>query len=57
MADAMDVHLFKGTPMQPLEKSHVLNLHCGLKALAAPAVGRRDRFPDQSFADLVVAAE
>ena len=57
MADPMDVHLFKGAPMQALEKSHVLNLHCGLKALATPAVGRRDRFPDQSFADLVVAAE
>ena len=57
MADAVNVHLFKGAPMQALEKSHVLNLYRGLKALAAPAVGSRDRLPDQSFADLVVAAK
>ncbi len=57
MADAVNVHLFKGAPMQALEKSHVLNLYRGLKAVAAPAVGSRDRLPDQSFADLVVAAK
>ena len=57
MADAVNVHLFKGAPMQALEKSHVLNLYRGLKAVAAPAVGSCDRLPDQSFADLVVAAK
>ena len=55
MTNATDFKIINGVPVEAPEKSHVLNLHRGQKAVASPAIGLGDSLPDQPFADLVEA--
>jgi hypothetical protein len=43
--------------MQSLKEPNILYLDCSQEAVAAPAVCRCHRFPDQPFANLIVAPE